>query len=272
MASRPAEQILAEARRLVDHGHRELVLTGIHLGHYGVDSNSHKPKSQWNRLSTLLRQMMRIAGQFRVRLSSIEATEVTHELLSVMADHADRICPHLHVCLQSGSDRVLRRMRRRWGSQRFLDRCARAREVLHKPALTTDVIVGFPGETDDDFQQTCDVVAQIGFSKVHIFPFSPRRGTPASEFADQVPAQVKAERSRRLAEMEGAARRRYFEELVGETLEVLVEAPSGDDHAPLAGTACRYAPVKLAVGAGGELVRATVERVDDDGRLFAGCR
>jgi threonylcarbamoyladenosine tRNA methylthiotransferase MtaB len=220
-------------------------------------------------LSTLLRQLARLPGEFRLRISSIEATEVTHELLAVMADHADRICPHLHICLQSGSDRVLRRMRRRWGSQRFVDRCARAREVLHLPALTTDVIVGFPGETDDDFQRTCDVVRRVGFSKVHIFPFSPRRSTPAAEFADQIPAKVKAERSRQLAEVEAIERRHYFEQLVGEQLEVLIEAASGDSTAPLVGTACRYAPVKLAEGNPGELVRVRAACVADDGQIVA---
>ncbi len=116
MSSRGADAIVAEARRLVANGYREIVLTGIHLGHYGVDHNGGKPKEQWNRLSTLVRQLVDLPGEFRIRLSSIEATEVTRELLDVMADHPDRVCPHLHVCLQSGSDAVLRRMRRRWGT------------------------------------------------------------------------------------------------------------------------------------------------------------
>jgi threonylcarbamoyladenosine tRNA methylthiotransferase MtaB len=269
MVSRPAREILAEARRLIENGYRELVLTGIHLGHYGVEGNIGKPKDQWNRLSTLLQQLVRLPGEFRVRLSSIEATEVTRELLAVMADHADMICPHLHICLQSGSDRVLRRMRRRWGSQRFIDRCAMVRQTLHKPALTTDVIVGFPGETDEDFQQTCRVVEAVGFSKVHIFPFSARRGTAAAELPDQVSPEIKSARSQQLSALEAQQRRAYFERLVGETLEALVESDSGDPVAPRIGTSCRYAPIKLAQGSPGQLVRVRAASVDSEGLLCA---
>ena len=114
MSSRPPADILAEAQRLAAAGYREIVLTGIHLGHYGVDLNRGKSKADWVRLSTLLESIVSLDGDFRVRLSSIEATEVTRELLIVMAEHSERICPHLHICLQSGADGVLRRMRRRW--------------------------------------------------------------------------------------------------------------------------------------------------------------
>ena len=246
LASRPMPEILDEVRRLKDNGYRELVLTGIHLGHYGVDWNRQKPKSEWTRLSDLVREIVKISGDFRVRLSSIEATEVTRELVQVMADHPESICPHMHICLQSGSDRVLRRMKRRWGTRRFLDRCGLLAESLSEPAMTTDVIVGFPGETDADFEQTCDVVRQVGFSKIHVFPFSPRRGTPAAELADQVPKRVKAERSRQLAELETGLRRRYFERLINRPLRVLVESPSRDVPGHLTGTSCRYAPVEFS--------------------------
>ncbi len=154
LASRPVEHILDEVRRLVDRGYREVVLTGIHLGHYGVDWNRHVPKDKWIRLSHLVRQIAALPGDFRVRLSSIEATEVTRELIDVMADHGDKVAPHLHISMQSGSDGVLRRMRRRWGSRRFIDRCRLVQERLDRPAITTDIIVGFPGETDAEFQET----------------------------------------------------------------------------------------------------------------------
>jgi threonylcarbamoyladenosine tRNA methylthiotransferase MtaB len=260
MYSRSADAILQETRRLVDRGYRELVLTGIHLGHYGVDQNAGKPKEAWNRLSTLVRQLVQLPGDFRVRLSSIEATEVTRELLDVMADHPDRVCPHLHICLQSGSDAVLRRMRRRWGRQRFIDRCGLVREKLHKPSLTTDIIVGFPGETDAEFSETCECAEQVGFSKIHIFPFSPRRGTPAAEMRDQIAKATKAERFQRLVEIEAASRARYFQQLVGEPLRVLVESASEDPAFPWIGTACRYAPVKLSNGQPGELVEVRPTR------------
>ena len=123
MVSRDRRQIVDEVQRLVDNGYRELVLTGIHLGHYGVDRNWRKAKADWERLSRLVQELAELPGQFRLRLSSIEATEVTRELLSVMGVYPDRICPHLHICLQSGSDRILHRMNRRWGTRRFIDRC-----------------------------------------------------------------------------------------------------------------------------------------------------
>ena len=144
LTSRPMPHILDEVRRLVDNGYREVVLTGIHLGHYGVDWNRRQPKEKWTRLSHLIRGIAELPGDFRIRLSSIEATEVTRELISVMSDYPEKICPHLHISMQSGSDGVLRRMRRRWGSQRFVDRCGMLKSQLDRPAITTDIIVGFP--------------------------------------------------------------------------------------------------------------------------------
>ncbi len=245
LESRAPESIVDEIRRLVAHGHREVVLTGIHLGHYGVDRNRGKPKSEWVRLAGLLSHLMQLDGEFRVRLSSIEATEVTHELLEVMAAHPRRICPHLHISMQSGSDAVLRRMRRRWGARRFIDRCRLAQQMLDRPALTTDVIVGFPGETEADFLETCRGVEELEFSKVHVFPFSPRRGTPAAEMSDQVNPHIKADRARRLSELATQTRSRYFRLLAGMQLDVLIERydPS---TSRAEGTACRYAPVLVS--------------------------
>jgi threonylcarbamoyladenosine tRNA methylthiotransferase MtaB len=244
LASRPAEHVVDEVRRLVDHGFREVVLTGIHLGHYGVEWCRDRPRHQWLRLSHLLQRLVELSGDFRIRLSSIEATEVTRELIAVMAAKSKRICPHLHISMQSGSDAVLHRMRRRWGSRRFIDRCRLVQGALERPAITTDIIVGFPGETDNDFADTCRVAEEVGFSKIHIFPFSPRRGTPAAVMPNQVDAAEKAQRCRHLADHERRLRDRYFRELRGRELEVLVESCA---TAPgrIQGTACRYAPVEL---------------------------
>lgn len=257
LTSRPVEHILAEVRRLSDNGYREIVLTGVHLGHYGVDWNWRKPKDQWTRLADLVRRIAELEGDFRVRLSSIEATEVTRELIAVMHDHADRICPHLHVCLQSGSDRILRLMRRRWSSRLFVDRCEMVRQSLDVPAFTTDVIVGFPGETEDDFEKTCEIVRQVGFSKVHTFPFSARRGTPAAEMSGMIPKTEKAARSQHLAAIESDQRAKYFKSLIGRTLEVLVESESDEYPGHVAGTSCRYAPVEFE--GNGSLTRQLVK-------------
>ena len=268
LTSRPHQHIIDEVSRLTEAGHREVVLTGIHLGHYGVDWNRNKPKEEWIRLAHLLRDLCELTGDFRIRLSSIEATEVTRELISVMQQHPHRIVPHLHLCLQSGSDSVLRRMRRRWGTRMFLDRCQMLKESLDKPAITTDVIAGFPGETEKEFEQTLTTCRQAGFSKIHAFPFSPRRGTPAADMPDQIDKQVRSERVKRLTELEQDLRKEYYRQLIGCELELLVESsrdlvdtdsseiiggnPSGNMAGSptdrlLRGTTCRYAPSELLV-------------------------
>jgi threonylcarbamoyladenosine tRNA methylthiotransferase MtaB len=144
--------------------------------------------------------------------------------------------------MQSGSDAVLRRMRRRWGAQRFIDRCRLVQERLDRPAITTDIIVGFPGETDHEFLETVDAARAVGFSKIHIFPFSPRRGTPAAEMPDHVPKHVQQERSRELAAVEAELREAYYRGLIGRSLRVLVETHGEETWL---GTSCRYATVEL---------------------------
>lgn len=251
LTSRPLEHLVDEVQRMVRAGHREVVLTGIHLGHYGVDWNRKKPKDQWIRLADLVERLAELPGEFRIRLSSIEATEVTRELIDVLARYPRRVVPHLHVCLQSGSDPVLRRMRRRWSTRMFLDRCELIRERLDQPALTTDVIVGFPGETDADFERTVETCRRAGFSKIHVFPFSPRRGTPAAEMEDQVPADVRSQRVAELMRVEAELRAEYFQTLVGRRVELLVDSVEEDVADPakwlVRGTSCRYAPAELVL-------------------------
>ncbi|QDS96424.1 Threonylcarbamoyladenosine tRNA methylthiotransferase MtaB [Roseimaritima multifibrata] len=253
LTSRPKQHIVEEVQRLVQAGHHEVVLTGIHLGHYGVDWNRDKPKEEWVRLAHLVRELAELPGNFRIRLSSIEATEVTRELIEVMTDYPERIAPHMHVCLQSGSDSVLRRMRRRWGTRMFLDRCQMLQDALDQPALTTDVIVGFPGETDEEFEQTLETCRKARFSKVHVFPYSQRRGTPAAEMEDQVDKEVQAERVQRLLALEADLRQDYFKSLHGRTVQAIVESTRGltgigqveDNEWVMRGTSCRFAPVEF---------------------------
>ncbi|MEX0824780.1 MAG: tRNA (N(6)-L-threonylcarbamoyladenosine(37)-C(2))-methylthiotransferase MtaB [Pirellulaceae bacterium] len=277
LTSRPFEHIVQEVTNLVSAGHREVVLTGIHLGHYGVDWNRNKPKDEWIRLAHLVERLAEVPGEFRIRLSSIEATEVTRELIEVLRRYRDKVVPHLHVCLQSGSDSVLRRMRRRWGTRMFLDRCRLLNEALDQPALTTDVIVGFPGETDDEFQQTLDTCRSAGFSKIHAFPFSARRGTPAAEMPNQLSKEAKSERMQRLGEVEAELRSHYFDSLVGKQLQLLVESErqlvgfgSDGNEYLLRGTSCRYAPVEVVSQHSfglGRFVDVRVTRTDGE-KLF----
>jgi len=239
------EHIREEVARLVANGHREIILTGVHLGHYGVEENWKRPRDQWLRLATLVRELCKLPGEFRIRLSSIEATEVTRDLIAVMAEHPQRVAPHLHVCLQSGSDAVLRRMKRRWSSKHFVDRCRLVRETLDQPGFSTDVIVGFPGETEDDFERTCDVVRECGFAKVHIFPFSARKGTPAFDMPEQITHPVKQDRLERLQQVAAEVRDDYFRSLLGRKLQVMIEGVSEYLPQGYAGTSCRYAPVEI---------------------------
>jgi threonylcarbamoyladenosine tRNA methylthiotransferase MtaB len=194
------------------------------------------------RLWHLLERLGRLPGDFRIRLSSLEAAEARDALVRTIAEQP-RVCPHLHLCLQSGSDRILARMKRRYTSGGFLERCRRIRQALDRPAFSTDVIIGFPGETDADFEATCRVLGEVGFAKVHVFSYSPRQGTPAAKYPATVPPAVVAERRRQLHQLERELTDRYLHSLVGRRLDVLVEG--GDPRRPgwVRGTSCRYVPV-----------------------------
>jgi len=242
--SRPIDEIVAEVRELVRRGCPEVVLTGIHLGHYGIDLSKGKPKQEWSRLWHLIERLDALPGDFRVRLSSLEAAEVRGEFVDALA-RSRRLCPHLHLCLQSGSDRILALMKRRYRSGGFLGRCRRLRTALDRPAFTTDIIVGFPGETEEDFVATCRVADEVGFAKMHIFSYSPRGGTPAAVLPDRVPPQVIAERRARLLELERRLACEYMRGLLGRRLEVLVEGADPERPGHVRGTACRQTSVSF---------------------------
>lgn len=242
--SRPIREIVTEVERLVTAGCQEIVLTGIHLGHYGIDLSKGRPKADWTRLWHLLRRLLRVPGDFRLRLSSLEAAEVRDDLVRVLSEEP-RICPHLHLCLQSGSDRILAAMNRRYRSAGFLERCRRLREALDAPAFTTDVILGFPGETEADFQATLDVVREVGFCKVHIFSYSPRSGTVAADMPDRVAPQIVAERRERLLQLERELATRYAHSLIGRRLDVMVEGTDPDRPGHVRGTSCRSVSVSF---------------------------
>ena len=278
--SRPMEEVLDEVRRLVDNGHHEIVLTGIHLGDYGKGRKrrrigGRKPELEASALRlppsalpislvTLLRRITDLSGDFRVRLSSIEAAEVTPELIQLMAERRGRICPHLHLPLQSGADAVLQRMNRRWPARQFVERCREIRAALDPVALTTDVIVGFPGETEADFAATCRVVEEVGFAKVHVFRFSPREGTPAAVMPRQVTERIAQRRAAEMGEIGRMLRDRYFRGLLGRQLRVLVEKPIAGRPGWMGGISDDHCPVALPGGREllGQFVSVTAERVE----------
>ena len=218
--SRTPEDAATEARRLATQGYSELVLTGVHLGSYGVDLPGELA------LSDLIRTLLPIEDLKRIRISSIEPTEITPDLIDLMMAYSP-VCRHLHIPLQSGDDYVLKQMNRRYDTAEFLQLIRWLRAQIPQIALTTDVMVGFPGETDDQFEHTLEVVRKSGFSRIHTFKYSPRSGTPAAAFPKQVPPPVKEERSRRLIKLSEELATTFRQQYIGETVEVLFEESVG---------------------------------------------
>ncbi len=240
--SRPADEIVAEAKALVASGHREIVVTGVHIGAYGYPSVRRRTTVNAEcHLPSLLEHLARIDGLDRIRLSSLDPIDVTTELLTVCAAHHN-IMPHLHLSLQSGSDAVLRRMGRPYRSDEFRTKVALIHSYLDRPAITTDIIVGFPGETDADFERTLALAREVGFAKTHVFTFSPRKGTAATRMTSQVPSKVAKERSRVLRELDQQLQSRFRAQFLRETAQVLIESTEPHPH----GLSRRYFPVHIA--------------------------
>ena len=244
LRSRSPEDIEDEVRRLIDNGHQEIILTGIHVGHYGVDTTRGRSGLPPFRLPHLFRRLDRIPGRWRMRLSSIEAAEIDENFIAAAAD-CEHLCPQFHPALQSGSNTVLRRMRRRYTIETFMKTIDQMRDRLDNPAFTTDVIVGFPGETDDEFEETLLACRRAGFMKIHIFPYSVRRGTPAATLPDQVHGTIREARTQTLERLERELARQYYASLVGRDVEVLVEGQLDLRPGWVHGTDRRYAPVEI---------------------------
>lgn len=216
--SRRPEDVVREVEALVARGYQEIVLTGIHLSSYGVDF----PEGEKENLLGLIRRLHPITGLRRIRLGSLEPRIVTEEFAKELAS-MEKICPHFHLSLQSGCDATLKRMNRHYTTEEFEHRCKILREVFGNPAITTDVIVGFPGETEEEFACTKEFLKRIHFYEMHIFKYSKRAGTRAAVMPDQVAESVKAARSDELLVLEKEMSRQYRESLLGLTRDVLLE-------------------------------------------------
>jgi len=240
LSSRPIAEVVDEVTRQVAAGHGEVVLTGIHLGHYGFEGGRRSA------LADLVEALVALPGQFRLRLSSVEAAEVTPRLLELMASNPRRLCPHLHVPLQHGSDAVLERMRRRYTFAEFAECVSAIRRWLPRAAISTDVIVGFPGETEDDFAVTCRRVEELAFSRVHVFRFSPRKGTDAAGMPNQVPDRVRLSRATQLGGAAQLVAKRYAASLLGGMAQVMAEEAVPDRPGWLQGTSGEYVTVWFA--------------------------
>jgi tRNA-2-methylthio-N6-dimethylallyladenosine synthase len=228
--SRPPGELIAEVERLAADGVSEVTLLGQNVNSYGRDL----PAEERITFAELLRAVDEIDGIRRIRYTSPHPKDMREDVVRAHAE-CEALCEHIHLPLQSGSSRILKAMRRTYNRDRYLDRVAQIREHVPDCALTTDIIVGFPGESEDDFQATLDVVDEVGYDSAFTFVYSPRRGTQAAELPDQVPHPVKVERMERLVALVHERARERAERFVGRTMEVLVEGPSRTDPTRLRG-------------------------------------
>lgn len=239
LRSRKPENVLKQAQQLVDAGYKEIVLTGIHTAGYGEDMKDYN-------FAQLLRDLEKeVRGLKRIRISSIEASQITDEVIEVL-NNSEKIVPHLHIPLQSGSNTVLERMRRKYSTEFYKQRIDKIKNIFPHLAITSDVIVGFPGETEEEFQETKDFIKEIGFSELHVFPYSRRTGTPAARMDNQVDDEVKNRRVQELIELSNEQALAYAKHYENEVLEVIPEESFDEEHPNiLVGYSDNYMKVKF---------------------------
>lgn len=258
LRSRSLESIRTETQRLISAGFKEIVLIGIHLGCYGKE-NPDGPT-----LYDAVKTVLDVPGVQRLRLGSLESVEVEPRLLTLMQEDA-RFCRHLHLPLQSGCDKTLQAMHRPYTTAKFKTLLADIKTKVPDIAITTDVIVGFPGETEADFETTCKFAESCGFSKMHIFPFSARKGTPAEKFAGAVTEAVKKERADILGKIDETMHKTFLQAMVGQKAEVLFEQPAGEDY--FEGLTGNYQRVFVKSGGrnlGGEILPVKITAFDGE--------
>lgn len=224
--SRTVEDVLDEVRTLAGNGYQEVVLTGIHLSSYGIDFDGNR------HLLSLIQAVHQVEGIRRIRLGSLEPGIITDEFARALSE-LPKMCPHFHLSLQSGCDDTLKRMNRRYTSEEYYEKCCILRRYFDNPALTTDVIVGFPGETEEEFQKSRDFVDKVNFYETHIFKYSRREGTRAAAMENQVSEQEKARRSAVLIELGEKKRKAYEQSFFGKEVEVLVEEEAVIEGRPM---------------------------------------
>lgn len=258
LRSRSLESIRTETQRLISAGFKEIVLIGIHLGCYGKE-NAGGPT-----LYDAVKTVLDVPGVQRLRLGSLESVEVEPRLLTLMQEDA-RFCRHLHLPLQSGCDKTLQAMHRPYTTAKFKTLLADIKTRVPDIAITTDVIAGFPGETEADFETTCKFAESCGFSKMHIFPFSARKGTPAEKFAGAVTEAVKKERADILGKIDETMHKTFLQAMVGQTAEILFEQPAGEDY--FEGLTGNYQRVFVKNGGrnlGGEILPVKITAFDGE--------
>ena len=255
MRSRSKESVLSQAQSLVNHGFSEIVLTGIHTAGYGQDFDDYSFYDLLVDLTT------KVKGLKRLRISSIEMSQVSEEIMNLIAD-SSIIVDHLHIPIQSVNDNTLKRMNRHYTTQEFEQKYFELKKKLPSLSITTDVIVGFPGETDEDFESTYQWIKKLHFNQLHVFPYSKRKGTPAARMKDQVDESVKKQRVKALLDLSHTLMREYAQQQIGKTLEVLIEEKDGDY---MIGHASNYLKVrvKLAEDSVGHIYSVNIKETDD---------
>lgn len=236
--SRAFDAVLREAEGFAARGFKEVVLTGIHLTSYGR-------KEEGNDLETLIEAVSRIDGIERIRLGSLEPMFLTPEFIQKARSIA-KLCPHFHISLQSGSRATLKRMNRKYTPQDYRGIVQALKENIPDVAVTTDVMVGFPGETDEEFEESLAFCDEMGFLWAHVFKYSPRQGTPAAKFKDQVPPEVKEERSKRMIALAERNREAFYKRFIGREEKVLFEQQVSGDSSMMEGLTSNYLPVEVA--------------------------
>ena len=256
LRSRPLDSVRREAEKLLANGFKEIVFTGIHLGAYGRDFKD------GTSLADAARAVLDLPGLRRLRLSSLESIELSDELLALLRDNP-KFSHHLHLPLQAGSDDVLKRMNRHYDRGEFSRLLARVRDAVPGVSVSTDVIVGFPGETEEMFAESLEYIRSLEFSRMHVFPYSPRTGTPAAEMPDQVPEPVKKERVHRMQAVAGEMAQEYCRSYLGTTQRVLLETDTDGEKDGLTDTYIRvYTNDEAELG---EIYDVRLERLYKDG-------
>ena len=217
--SKAKKDVISEVSKLVSDGYKEIVLTGIHTGRYGIDINT--------TLEELLKELIQIQGIYRIRLSSIEINEITPGIIKLLKE-SNVMAKHLHVPLQSGSNKILKLMNRRYNKEEFISMVNTLKEI-ENISLTTDLIVGFPGEGEEEFNETMDTLGIIGFTKIHTFPYSKRKGTPAASMDGEVTPEIKKERVRKVLELSNIYENKYYENNIGKVYDGVVEVHASGD-------------------------------------------
>ena len=228
--SRKQEDIVAEVERLVANGYKEVVLTGIHLSSYGIELQKRNPdeevedylKEESMPLLQIIMKLSKIDGLERIRLGSLEPRIITEHFVQTLASNP-KFCPHFHLSLQSGCDTTLKRMNRKYNTREYYDSCVLLRKYFDQPAITTDVIVGFPGETEEEFEETKAFLRKVSFAEMHVFKYSVRKGTRAESMPNQVPDQTKQERSNELITLNDLMNEEYQNSFVGRIEKILIE-------------------------------------------------